>query len=161
MISNNKISVTIDAVPDDGWVHYLAASPIDRRESLAGSAMPFANAQQAFGPTANRGRVRVDSGLSVQIPLANYPNAYYTGLGTTYVPPCLHVAYTVNGEMRRKMIHLGNGVPFRTLAHPAARTSAMFYDNLDLPVRTQEDIIKSSAFPDVAPSNFWGLRPPV
>ncbi len=157
----NKVSVDIDAIPDDGWVHYLAAAPIDRRESLSGSAMPFANPQQAFGPSANRGRVRATSGLTVDIPLSKYPNAYYTGLGTTYVPPCLHVAYKMNGVMHRKIVYLGQGVPFRTLAHPVTRTSAMFYNNLDLPVRTQEDIVRSSAFPDTAPRNFWGLRPPV
>ena len=158
----HTIAVDIDAHPDDGWVHYLGAGPIDRRESLSGSALPFANPQQAFGPSANRGRVRVaDGALHVEIPLTALPNAYYTNLGTTYIPPIIHVAYKVNGVMRRKIVHLGSGVPFRTLAHPSARTSAMFYNNMDLPVRTQEDIIKSSAFPDTEPSNFWGMRPPV
>ena len=63
-------------------------------------------------------------------------------------------------------IKLNNAVPFRLLTYPSPPTSnsrknSLFYDGRDnLPIRTQEDIIRSSAYGSKMPNNFWGMKPP-
>ena len=63
---------------------------------------------------------------------------------------------------------MGNGIPFRMLTYQqtpvtVSRDSPNFYNGgFNLPVRTQEQILRDSAYPDknTMPKNFWGLRPP-
>jgi hypothetical protein len=62
--------------------------------------------------------------------------------------------------------NLGNGVPFRTLTWSTKRNwnnGSMFYDNNNLPVIDQYDILKNSKFPvvNIVPDNFWGAKPPL
>jgi hypothetical protein len=76
----------LPAGADDGVVHYLAASPPDYRSSFAGSALPFADARQAFDRTPNRGVLNLGADRTFEVRLL-YPNAYYAGLGSVYVPP--------------------------------------------------------------------------
>lgn len=149
-------------VPDGGVVEYIAAAPAERRATFTGSGLPFASPRQAFERTPNRGVARVGPGGTVMLQLL-YPNAYYVGLGTAYVPPVVHVSYTVAGAGVRETVAVGGGLPFRTLTYPGTRSSCMFYDNWNLPVRTQEQILRSSAYPEAraTPANFWGLKPPV
>ena len=108
-----------------------------------------------------------------------YPNSYYVGLGSLYVPPHVHFKVCENknvdlNNIKSKgeyhSIQIDNGIPFRTLSYPAppsnnSRTGPMFYHcNKDkLEVRTQEDILRASGYPEenVMPDNFWGLRPGV
>ncbi len=67
-------------------------------------------------------------------------------------------------------IQIDEGVPFRTLTYPAPpsnnpRDSPMFYycNKSKLPVRTQEQVLLDSGYPEVndMPNNFWGLKPPL
>lgn len=67
-------------------------------------------------------------------------------------------------------IQIDEGVPFRTLTYPAPpsnnpRDSPMFYycNKSKLPVRTQEQVLLDSGYPEVndIPNNFWGLKPPL
>ena len=67
-------------------------------------------------------------------------------------------------------IQIDEGVPFRTLTYPAPpsnnpRDSPMFYycNKNKLPVRTQEQVLLDSGYPEVndMPNNFWGLKPPL
>ena len=63
------------------------------------------------------------------------------------------------------VINLGEGIPFRTLTWPKERNwnnGPMFYCNNNLPVRTQEQILRDSSYPstNVTPPNFWGKDPP-
>ena len=90
-------------------------------------------------------------------------------MGSVYIEP--HVKLIVVDENNEpltdvEIIRLGNGIPFRTLTWPSLRNwnkGPLFYENKDLPVRTQYQILVDSAYPDknVMPSNFWGKKPPV
>jgi hypothetical protein len=168
-----SLSFQLRQVPDDGQADYIAAAPPDFRASFNGSALPFASPQQAFDGTPNRGRVHVGTTGQVSLQLAAMPNSYYIGLGTVYVAPTVHLAYKAGGKLVRESFPVAeSGVPFRMLTYPTfdnktrARSSCMFYDNTDLPVRSQEAILRSAGYPqnkenEKMPQNFWGLKPPV
>lgn len=162
-----EVTVALSHVPDDGRVTYYAAAPPDYGASFSGSALPFAGAKQAFDGTPNKGVVQAEEGgQTVHIKL-RYPNAYYVGLGTVYVPPTVHIEYTSQGRPMTESMRISDGVPFRTLTYPAYNTrprrDCTFYDAGDLPVRGQEAILRASAYPDKneMPANFWGTKPPV
>jgi hypothetical protein len=149
--------------PDDGRLHYLAAAPPDLRTSAAGSALPFADAEQAFCNTPNRGTIHVGGpGNHFQVRL-RCPNAYYAGLGTVYIPPTLHLKYMHGGRAVHEARQVSEGVPFRALTYPPARTGPEFYAVPDRLLRSQEQILYDSAFPDFnrQPADFWGGKPPL
>lgn len=143
-------------------VIYWAAAPATRGMSFSGSGLPYASPNQAYDQSPNNGSVKMNGGhFTIKL---KSPNSYYIGLTTMYVPPTLHVK--VCGDQTVHHIPLGHGVPFRTLSYPSPpsknpRISPMFYNNCDLPVRSQEKILLDSAYrSDVPmPDNFWGLRP--
>lgn len=139
-------------------ISYIAASPPDLRASYTGSALPFTSPDMALQGTPNRGTVQLDSANAFKITLL-MPNSYYAGHGTVLVPPTL---YLVCDDDVTIPIKLEDSIPFRTLTYPQARTSAMFY-NTTLPVRSQEQILRDSAYPQDSfktPNNFWALKPP-
>lgn len=151
----------------DGAVTYRAATPMDRRASYTGSGLPFANADQAFDDTPNQGSFKLELHNEFQVKLI-MPNSYYRALGTVLVPPTLYLQYQSHGKERRISIKISDGVPFRMLTYPSSMTmprrDAMFYSGMtELPVRNQEEILRSSGYPDKnrMPANFWGARPPV
>ena len=55
-------------------------------------------------------------------------------------------------------IELDNFIPYRTLS--MVRKNVMFYNNPNLPVRTQAQILEDSKYDGKLAPNFWGLRPP-
>lgn len=166
-----KVQGKVREEPDGNRLYYFAASPPDRRQSFSGSGLPFMNADQAFDGTPNVGALSVASGGRFDIDIL-CPNAYYVGLGTQYVPPTLHVWYTKNGFRKDAAIKVNNGIPFRTLTYPTLptrpRDGPMFYKPVETLARTQEQILRDSAYPSkhaikteyAMPYNFWGLRPP-
>lgn len=170
-----QISVSLDRMPDDGRVEYIAACPPNHGSSFSGSGLPYADARQAFQGTPNRGTARVqdvrDSDEAVVLIDILLPNAYYTGLGTKYVPPTVYLTYTHEGRRVEEAVEVSAaGVPYRTLTHPEgsdgtrARRGAEFYDaGADVLVRSQEAILRQSAYPskNEVPPNFWGTRPPL
>ena len=101
-----------------------------------------------------------------------YPNAYYTGLGSLYIEP--HVNLKLCGTKKDypfSTLKIDDGMPFRTLTYPAPpsknpRSSAMFYVNDKITLRSQEQILRDSGYPRFnikpvkMPDNFWGLKPP-
>ena len=162
------IRIPLEHMPDDGKVHYIAPCPPDHRSSFTGSGMPFANPKQAFQGSPNMGTVDVPDEETPVITLSlAYPNAFYVGLGTVYVPPTVYLRYAYNGQMVEEAVQVSKGVPFRMLTYPGhgtrSRKDAMFYDVPNLPVRSQESILRASAYPDKneMPENFWGTKPPV
>jgi hypothetical protein len=141
---------------------YWAAAPATRGIGFTGSGLPYANPNQAYDQTPNQGAARAMNG-QFKITLKS-PNAYYVGLGSLYVPPVVHVK--VCGDNVVHHVPIGSGIPFRTLTYPAPpsqnpRTNAMFYCTGELPIRTQEQILRDSAYraDQPMPDNFWGLRP--
>lgn len=150
----------------DNVVYFVAANPPDYRASYTGSGLPFANQNQAFENTPNKGKVDLYQG-TFEIPLM-FPNSYYVGLGTVVVPPTLYLEYfTTDGTKRSVSIKISDGIPYRMLSYPMqftrARVDASFYrDGWSMPVRTQEQILRDAAYPAVnmMHQNFWGLKPP-
>lgn len=148
--------------PDDGRLFYAAPAPVDRRASFSGSGLPYASAEQAYGGlNPNRGEVALRGpGLEFEIQL-EAPSAYYEGLGTALVAPRLHMAYRSGGVEMRSSIALGEPVPFRTLTYQAQRAGPGFYSPEDPSVRSQEAVLRASAFParNAQPADFWGGKP--
>lgn len=150
----------------DDVIYYVAANAPDYRATYTGSGLPFANAQQAFENTPNRGKVKLLNN-TFEIKLA-FPNAYYKHLGTVLVPPTVYIEYkNKDGKLRQVIVKLSDGIPYRLLTYPMqstkARVDASFYDNQDLPTRSQEAILRSSAYPTTNKMhpNFWGMKPPL
>lgn len=148
-------------------VVFWAPAPPDYRTSYSGSGLPYPNAEVAFQQTPSYGTVAVggDGSFSFSIP---FPSGYYSNLGTLYVQPHVRVQVVTNGKAGPvETIKVAEGVPFRLLTYPpvpstAPRCSPQFYNNRDiLPVRTQEQILRDSAYPatNAMPANFWGLTP--
>ena len=151
----------------NGKLLYWAANPAEMKDGFTGSGLPYPSPSQAFENSNNIGTIETDNGeFNITI---DYPNSYYVGLGTLYIPPHIYLKYCDEDEI--VSIKLGEGIPYRTLTHPAPpsknfRLSPTFYNNSQLYVRTQEQILRDSAYPeynvipDKIPDNFWGLRPP-
>lgn len=153
---------------DNNEIYYIASAPPDYRATYTGSGLPFATQEQAFDNSPNFGKVVLtDNTFDIRL---MFPNSYYVGLGTVIVPPTLYIQYVsaITKEKRNITIKLSDGIPYRMLSYPIehtrARTDAMFYkDGWEMPVRTQEQILRDSGYPSVNKmhSNFWGLKPPL
>ena len=149
-------------------VLFWAANPPTYTTSYTGSGLPYPSANIAYENTPNRGAVQANGGhFEFRV---RYPNAYYMGLGSVYVEPCVHIKVCEEGgDNKVHRIALGNGIPFRMLTYPpslpntAARKNPMFYSGRqDLPMRNQEQLLRESGFPqeNIMPSNFWGKAVP-
>ena len=157
----NKLSSSGNA-----HLKYWASNSPNYSVNYSGSALPFPNEDIAFDDTNNYGMVKINGG-SFTIKL-NYPNSYYKELGKVYVPPQVKLRLVTEEGLKISevyKINLGDGVPFRSLTWPRNRNwnaGPMFYCNNNLPVRTQEQILKDSAYPstNTEPKNFWGSMPP-
>jgi hypothetical protein len=145
---------------------FWAAAPPTLGISFSGSGMPYPDASVAYDRTPNRGIVDVKNGqFTIHM---KYPNAYYIGLGSLYVPPHVNFKLCQEGQADSYMsIQIDDGIPFRTLTYPAPpskkpRTSPLFYHEPEYGARSQEDILRVSAYPatNTTPDNFWGKRPP-
>ena len=169
-VSNDSYTVRgkISTNPLSGrlFVKYIAANPPTYNTSFSGSGLPFANEDMAFENTPNSGVIEViDSSFSLSI---RYPNSYYINMGTVYVEP--NIKLQLFNENNKSIgdsitVNLGKGIPFRSLTWPALRNwnnGPLFYNNGDLPVRTQYQILLDSAYPSTneMPNNFWGTMPP-
>jgi hypothetical protein len=148
-------------------VFYWAATPPTNGISFSGSGMPYPNPLVAYDRTPNKGVVDVMNGtFSVTM---KYPNAYYIGLGSLYVPPHINFKVVSPGDEDRYFsVQVDDGIPFRMLTYPAPptknpRISPLFYMPCEAQkqARGQEAILRASAYPatHTMPDNFWGDRP--
>ena len=141
-------------------ISFIASAPADHRASYYGSAHPFPNAYIAFENTKSKGIVRLTKNNEYEIKIAT-PNSYYSNLGSILIPPTVYISYNNGFIERSNKITLTTSIPYRTLTYPGKRTGPEFYDSLaSLPVRTQEEILRDSAF-KIGQKEFWGLRPPL
>lgn len=146
---------------------YWAAAPPTFGTSFSGSGMPYPNPVVAYDRTPNKGVAEVTNGrFEFRI---KYPNAYYVGLGSLYIPPHLSIKPIMNtgSEGKPMMVTIDDGIPFRMLTWPAPpsqkpRVTSMFYCEPSHGVRTQEAILRGAGYPEVnkTPDNFWGSKPP-
>jgi hypothetical protein len=147
-------------------IHYIAPKGIHRGMSFAGSGLPYHNADQAFDGTENQGVLMSPDG-SFTIELPTFPSAYYTGLGSTYIPPVLmletiKVSTQNSGQPEKFKTHLflsPEGVPYRWIAGapPGPRVApvegnvgrAMFYSGREeLPLfQNQEMLCRYKGYP--------------
>ncbi len=161
------ISGNTDA-PDGTMVLYWAANPPNYMTNFSGSGLPFPCPEMAFDNTPNKGAVKVvDGSFKFNI---HYPNSFYAGHGNNYIEP--HIYYRLCGdpsiEHKVNTIKIGEGIPYRTLSYPQnilpnVNKGVYFYDGEDtLPIRTQENILRDSAYPskNITHDNFWGLKVP-
>lgn len=148
------------------FIRWWAANTPTFNSNFSGSGLPFPNEEIAFENSNNMGKVEVSRGnFSFSM---RYPNSYYINMGATYVSPEVQIQVCdVNGKNLSNVQHinLGEGIPFRTLTWPNQRDwnkGALFYKVENNHVRSQEQILKDSAYPKVnkIPSNFWGKKPP-
>jgi len=146
-------------------LYWWAAAPPCYGISLSGSGMPYANAVQAYDNTINKGIIDVSSGNGVVFEM-KYPNAYYIGLGSLYVPPHINMKLTDGSSEVQWVIPVDNGIPFRMLTYPTGqstipRNSCMFYEGKPWGARSQEEILRASEYPSVhqMPTDFWANRP--
>lgn len=154
--------------PAGGKLLYFAAAAPDFRTSYSGSALPFANQEQAFSNSPNKGSLQLtqDRQFTINIQL---PNSFMIGLGSVTVPPTVFIKYVSeeSGVERQIGIQISSSIPFRSLTYPltggCARRDATFYENHHcLPVRdNQEQILRQSGYPSdfKIPENFWGMKP--
>ena len=145
---------------------FWAAAPPTYGTSFSGSGMPYADPLTAYDRTPNKGFLDVkDGNFTINM---KYPNAYYIGLGSVYIPPHINFKICENGKKDEIFsVQIDDGIPFRMLTYPAPptkkpRTSSMFYYEPEKGARSQEAILRASAYPETntMPDNFWGDRPP-
>jgi len=158
MIVHGQFRVPVDG----GSIHYLAAAPVDQRQTFTGSGLPFASKDQAFEGTPNQGSVQIDAtgAFSFTIQL---PNSYYADFNGTLIAPEIELIYITHGQTNTVVIPLGEAVGYRSLTWQRSRCEKdqMFYGSgWTLPVRTQEQVLRSSAYTVVENPSFWGLKPP-
>jgi len=144
----------------DADLYYWAADPPDYNTSYVGSGLPFNSKEVAYQNKVNQGVVRTLEG-HYEFKL-RYPNSYYEDLGNILVKPCFHIQVKKNKYSSNiDSFYLGEPIPYRNNLYN--NKTCNFYDGKNcLPVRTQEEILRSSGYPDInkTPNNFWGNKPP-
>jgi len=153
-----KLDITVKNGQIPKKVSYLAPQSPDYRQSYTGSAMPFSDAEIAFQNSNNKGSfVPTKNYFSINM---NYPNSYYSHLGTRLIPP--HVILTIEFGYKkyREIVKLDDTAPFRLLSYqstPKPRISPIFYDRSKMKNnRTQEEILRQSGYKLSTPEDFWG-----
>ena len=155
----------IDESVTNYTLEYSACSPADRRMSVSGSGLPYANEKMAFENSPNKGAVKLGKENSFTI-FIKMPGSYYENLGSILIPPTVFLKYNNGIKNVLVDIPIAHPVPYRLLSYPSEftrkREGADFYSN-SLPTRSQEQILRDSAYPDVnmMEENFWGLKPPM
>ena len=146
-------------------LYFWAAAPPTFGISFSGSGMPYPSPEVAYDRTPNKGAVSVVNGkFTINM---KYPNAYYVGLGSLYIPPHINFKICEDGKSDTYFsVQIDDGIPFRMLTYPAPpgnkpRISPLFYSEPEKLARSQESILRASAYPEtnIMPSNFWGDRP--
>jgi hypothetical protein len=143
-------------------IRWMAPQRPHRGISFNGSGLPFHNADQAFEGSPNIGTIDSPDG-SFSIAMATLPSAYYTGLGSTYVPPVVLLETAVMGQpgqtYRTHVFLSPTGIPFRWIAGspPGARVEpradevgrSMFYNGReDLGLfQNQEMLLRYKGYP--------------
>jgi len=167
-LNNDEVNIKGNAYVDNGSIlEYYAANPPTYMFSYSGSALPYPNANVAYDNDYNSGKVIIkNNDFEFNI---KYPNSFYSQLGNKYIEPHVIIQITDTSGFKYDpvFVKLDNGIPFRNLSHHPPlenwkRNNPFFYYNKDdLPLRSQEQILKDSSFPtnNKYPNNFWGLKP--
>ncbi len=149
-------------------VEWIAAAPVTRGISFAGSGQPYPNRYIAMEGTPNQGRFTTQTG-EFRIELAGIPAGYYSGLGAIYVPPTIEFYCTMGEQKTKAILSISEtAVPYRWIGGapdtmtPQANTEestgrAMYYggrDNIPL-FENQEALLRTKAFPADMTARGW------
>jgi len=165
-LSHNTLQIkgTLKSLVPNAILYYWAASPPTYGISYSGSGLPYPNPIVAYDRTPNKGVININnSEFNFNI---KYPNAYYIGLGSLYIPPHINFKIsTPNNPDKYLSIKIDEGIPFKMLTYPAPpgnkpRISPLFYSEPEKQARTQEAILRSGSNFNAMPDNFWGEKPP-
>jgi len=144
------------------YLRYWAANPPTTGLSFSGSGLPYPNRDVAYENTPNQGTIEIyDINFSLKF---IKPNSYYINQGKVLVRPHVNFMFTVGENIPIGGIYkreIEDYIPYRTLS--MERKNVMFYQNAPLPIRTQEQILRDSGYPEKTMKehpNFWGLKPP-
>jgi hypothetical protein len=156
-----RIQFRIMNVQSNSTVNYIASAPAVRNNSFTGSGLPYPSEEVAFENTPFKGVCQL-TGQAGEITISDLPNSYYIKLGSVLIPPSVRISYKdAAGNLQIIYVVLCDAIPYRTLTYDYRRSSPQFYD-VDLPVRSQDQILRDSAYDptyDVR-NSFWSLRPP-
>ena len=159
-----KVSGQISELVKDHKLTFVAVAPCDNRTSFSGSGLPHPNLKFGLENSPNVGSIMLTEHNTFSVEM-QVPNSYYIGLGTLLIPPTIYFSYNNGYAIKKKQIQLCESIPYRSLTYPGSRKDPTFYSSFaTLPVRGQEDIIRSSKYPSSIMkeyNQFWGLRPPV
>ena len=144
------------------YLRYWAANPPTTGSSFTGSGLPYPNRDIAYENTPNQGTIEIyDINFSLKF---IKPNSYYIDEGKVLVRPHVNFMFTIGENVPIGGIYkreIEDYIPYRTLS--MVRKNVMFYQNAPLPIRTQEQILRDSGYPEKTMkehTNFWGLKPP-
>jgi hypothetical protein len=143
-------------------IRWMAPQKPHRTMGFNGSGLPYHDADQAFENTPHKGVIESPDG-SFSLLMPTLPSAYYTGLGSVYVPPVLMLETAVVGQenltYRTHVFLSPEGVPYRWIAGspPGPRVApsenevgrAMYYsgrEDLGL-FQNQEAILRYKGYP--------------
>ena len=141
------------------YLKYWAANSPTKTGSFSGSGLPYPTEEVAYENTKNQGNIEIYN-LNFSLNFLK-PNSYYTNQCKVLVRPHVNFMF-ITGENKPisgvYKIELDNFIPYRTLS--MVRKNVMFYNNPNLPIRNQEQILQDSKYDGKLADNFWGLRPP-
>lgn len=137
-----KLYISSKKKIDNDVISFIAPNPPDYITSFSGSALPFANKEQAFENTKNKGTLTLDSNNNDSTVIyLKFPNSYYIHLGNILVVPHVDIIFNID-----KIEHIfsyklsDNPIRYRSLTHPCTRTSPVFYAT-----ETDKPVIMSQA----------------
>jgi len=99
-------------------IRWISPNGPHRTTGFNGSGLPYHDAEQAFFNTPNSGVIESPNG-TFKINMNTLPSAYYTGLGSTYVPPVLMLESRLDNSMESYRTHVflsPTGIPYRWIA---------------------------------------------
>ena len=144
------------------FLKYWAANCPTNGSSFSGSGLPYPNRDIAYENTKNQGIIQVLGDVfSLNI---LKPNSYYENQGKTLIRPHVNFMFIDGNEKPISNVYktmIEDYIPYRSLS--MRREDVLFYNVPNLPIRTQEQILKDSRYPvnNMKESdNFWGTKPP-
>ena len=109
-------------------MYFMAAAPAESRSSYSGSALPFANKEQALYNTPNTGQTTLSDIGEYEFEIKK-PNTFYQDFSRDIVPPMVFVQYTDNKNIEKtRSITIDNKIPYnKFLNYPPNRNGPMYY----------------------------------
>lgn len=144
------------------FLKYWAANSPTNGSSFTGSGLPFPNKEIAYENSNNKGILQI-FGEYFSFNILK-PNSYYENHCKNLITPHINFVFIDSNEKILSKIYkidLKDYIPYRSLT--MRRHNVLFYNVPNLKIRTQEQILKDSAYHNNNMKefdNFWGNKPP-